>query len=285
MAKDFKQMQDLKPVLMIVDSLNLAFRWKHKGSRDFLEEYVKTIESLKKSYGAKWVVIASDLGSSSYRKEIYPDYKQNRKDAYAEQTEAEAEYFQAFFQEFNNVLDYFESETPYPVLRFNKVEADDIAAYIVKTVNNYSDVKEVVLISSDRDWDLLIQPNVMRFSYVTTKEITWDSWSEHYEYPPDKHISIKCLQGDSGDNVLGVKGVGPKKALELVNKYGSAMDIAGELPITSKYKYIQNLNEFGAEGILLNYRLMDLVEFSEEAVGIENCQHINNILTEYLNAN
>lgn len=146
-------------------------------------------------------------------------------------------------------------------------------------------MEEVVLISSDRDWDLLIQPNVMRFSYVTTKEVTWDSWSEHYDYPQDKHISIKCLQGDTGDNVPGAVGVGPKKALELVNKYGTAMDIAGELPITSKYKYIQNLNSFGAEGILLNYRLMDLVEFSEEAVGVENCQYIDDKLESYLNAN
>jgi 5'-3' exonuclease len=136
--------------------------------------------------------------------------------------------------------------------------------------------------SSDKDWDLLIDDNVSRFSYVTRKEITKENWAEHYDYELDDHISIKCLSGDSGDSIPGVPGIGPVKARDLVNKYGTAYDIAGNLPIDSKYKYIANLNTFGAEGIILNYRLMDLVTHCDEALGEDNCIQIDSMLGEYL---
>ena len=74
---------------LIVDALNLAFRWKHQGRTDFRYEYQRTVESLAKSYDCKRVIITADLGSSTYRKEINPEYKQNRKEKFADQTEAE----------------------------------------------------------------------------------------------------------------------------------------------------------------------------------------------------
>jgi 5'-3' exonuclease len=123
----------------------------------------------------------------------------------------------------------------------------------------------------------------MRFSYVTRKETTLDNWSTHYDCDPEEYISIKCLQGDSGDNVPGVPGIGPKRAAELVKKYGSTYDIIASMPISGKYKYIDNLNQFGADALMLNYQLMDLLEFCDEAVGPQNCTKIDDVLKEYLN--
>ena len=71
--------------------------------------------------------------------------------------------------------------------------------------------------------------------------------------------------------------------MALVQQYDTTYDIIASLPINSKYKYIQNLNEFGADRLILNYKLMDLLEFCEEAVGVENINTINNTLREYLN--
>ena len=77
--------------LLIVDGLNLAFRWKHQGKLDFEHDYVRTVQSLAKSYNCGEIVVLGD-GGSNYRKEIYPEYKANRKERYAEQTpEEEAE--------------------------------------------------------------------------------------------------------------------------------------------------------------------------------------------------
>jgi 5'-3' exonuclease len=220
---------------LIVDALNLAFRWKHQGRTDFRYDYQNTVKSLAKSYDCKRIIITADWGSSTYRKTIAPDYKQNRKDKFAEQSEEERIAFEEFFD-----------------------------------------------LSSDRDWDLLIQENVGRFSYVTRKEVRLDNWKEHYEVSPEQYISLKCLTGDKGDNVPGIPGIGPKRAVQLIRDYGDAMDIYNSTPIESRYKYIQALNE-NAEQLLVNYELMDLMTYCDDAIGQDNIEDIGRVLDEYKN--
>lgn len=269
-----KIVNDEPNATLIVDALNLAFRWKHQGRSDFRYEYQRTVESLAKSYDCKRLIIAADWGSSSYRKEIHPEYKQNRKDKFAEQSEEERIAFEEFFEEFEASLDLLAEE--YTVLRYKGVEADDLAAHLVKEKEKYK-LQYIWLISSDRDWDLLIQENVGRFSYVTRKEVRLDNWHEHYNVTPEEYISLKCLTGDKGDNVPGIPGIGPKRAEQLIKEYGDAMDIYNALPISSKYKYIQSLNE-NAEQLLTNYELMDLITYCDDAIGAENLADIERVM-------
>lgn len=282
MSITFKKAIESNNVLMIVDSLNLAFRYKHSGATDFATDYIRTVDSLKKSYKASHVIIACDQGSSSYRKALSPEYKQNRKDKQEQQTDAERAAFEIFFEDFMATIEMIKTNTSYPVLRFPGVEADDIAAYIATNKDVLNAFDEIWLISSDRDWDLLVQPKVSRFSYVTRKEVTLDNWSEHYECTPEQYISIKCLMGDSGDNVAGVDKIGPKTAQKLVDQYGTTLDIAAHLPLPGKYVYIKNLNSFGSENLILNYQLMDLVTHCREAIGSENIAAIDETLQLYL---
>ena len=172
---------------MIVDALNLAFRWKHQGRTDFRYEYEKTVHSLADSYKCKDVIITADGGSSRYRKAILPDYKQNRKDKYATQTEEEKIAFEEFFEEYQATLDMLGAFLP--ILRFDGVEADDVAAHLVKNKDKYG-FGEVWLISSDRDWDLLIQEGVSSFSYVNRKEVRIQYWYDLYEVSPEQNISL-----------------------------------------------------------------------------------------------
>ena len=276
MSKTFAQATQSENTLLIVDALNLAFRYKHSGATDFAEDYLRTVNSLKKSYKASHVIVAADQGSSSYRKGLSPDYKQNRKDKFEQQTDAERAAFELFFEDYTRTLEYIQANSDYPLMRFPGVEADDIAAYIVNNKHKLP-FEQIWLISSDKDWDLLVQPGVSRFSYVTRKEVTHDNWSTHYEFNPEDYISIKCLTGDSGDNVAGVPGIGPKRAISLVNEYGSTWDIIASIPITGRYKYIEALNQC-RDQLILNYKLMDLVTHCEEAIGPANCQQIDQIL-------
>ena len=264
---------------LVVDALNLAFRWKHQGRTDFRYDYQNTVKSLAKSYDCGNIIITADWGSSSYRKEISPDYKQNRKDKFAEQTEAERLAFEEFFEEFEASLEVLAED--YPILRYKGVEADDIAAHLVKHKEKYN-LEYIWLISSDRDWDLLIQEKVGRFSYVTRKEVRLDNWREHYEVTPEEYISMKCLTGDKGDNVPGIPGIGPKRAVQLIRDYGDAMDIYNATPLESRYKYIQALNE-NAEQLLVNYELMDLMTYCDDAIGQDNIENIGSVLNEYKN--
>lgn len=280
MSKTFEKLTEQQNTLLIVDSLNLAFRYKHTGATDFAEDYLRTVLSLQKSYKASHVIIAGDQGSSSYRKAIYPEYKQNRKDKFAEQTDAEKAAFELFFEDFTKTLEHIQENTEFPVIKFQGVEADDIAAYIVGKKSKLP-IDDIWLVSSDKDWDLLVQPGVSRFSYVTRKETTIENWRTHYDFEQEDYISIKCLTGDSGDNVAGVPGIGPKRAVGLVNDYGSTYDIIASIPISGRYKYIEALNQC-KDQLELNYKLMDLVTFSEDAIGLENCKQIDNLLELYL---
>ena len=279
MAFNFEdRISDTKTTL-IVDALNLAFRWKHQGRTDFRYDYQKTVQSLASSYGCNEVIIAADWGSSSYRKELYPDYKQNRKEKFAEQSEEEKIAFEEFFEEFEATLEILAED--YILLRYKGVEADDVAAHLVKHKNAY-DLENIWLVSSDRDWDLLIQDTVSRFSYVTRKEVTLENWSQHYDVEPEEYISLKCLTGDKGDNVPGIPGIGPKRAQQLIEQYGNAFSIYEATPINSKYKYIQTLNE-NADQILINYELMDLVTFCDDAIGKANIANIESTINGYRN--
>ena len=280
MSITFKQASATNNTLLVVDALNLAFRYKHSGATDFALDYIRTVDSLKKSYKASHVIITCDQGSSAYRKALSPEYKQNRKDKQEQQTDAERAAFELFFEDFLATIKQIEETTSYPVLKFQGVEADDIAAYIVSQKSKLS-TDDIWLISSDRDWDLLVQPGVSRFSYVTRKEVTIDNWNDHYDFEPEDYISIKCLTGDTGDNVHGVPGVGPKRAQSLVSEYGSTWDIIASIPLSGKYKYIQELNNC-KDLLMLNYQLMDLVTHCEEAIGEENIKTINETLELYL---
>ena len=272
MAISFSSLGDPAPIgnLLIVDGLNIAFRWKHQGVLDFKYDYARTIESLAKSYNAGTIIITAD-GGSSYRKAILPEYKANRKEKYAEQTPQEEKEFAMFMAEFSNTLTLLKEK--HTVLQFKGVEADDIAAYISMNLDKFN-FEECWMISSDRDWDLLINERVSRFSTVTRKEITLDTWDEHYDFEVEDYITFKCLTGDKGDNVPGIPGVGPKRAVQLMEQYGNVFDIYSACPLEGRYKYIESLNE-NAEQLLTNVELMDLVTYAEEAIGEENKQIID----------
>ena len=267
--------------LLIVDGLNVAFRWKHSKQLEYKHDYVRTVESLAKSYDCGNIVVLAD-GGSTYRKNLSPDYKANRSEKYAEQTAQEKAEFAQFMGEFKNAFSQLEKRG-HLTIRQDGLEADDLAAWIVGKKAEFG-IGQIWMVSSDRDWDLLIQDGVSRFSTVTRKEITLDNWDDHYDVEPSMYLTQKCLAGDTGDNVPGIAGIGPKRAISLIEQYGDLFDIYNACPIDSKYKFIQSLNE-NADRLLLNAELMDLVSYSEQAL-IEadmNLEDLSSQIQEYLN--
>lgn len=265
MAITFQELtQTNENTLLVIDGLNLAFRWRDFD--EFTNEYIKVVRSLAKSYKAGKIVIAADQGSSSYRKTIYHEYKQNRKEKYENQTEEEREKFERFFNAWEECLLILEQD--FTLVRFPGVEADDIAGYIVRNKEKFN-IEQIWLASSDKDWDLLIQPGVSRFSYVTRKETTVDNWHEHYDCEREDYVYLKAIMGDSGDNIKGIPGIGPKRGLEIITKYGNIYDIIDAIPIPGKQKYIQALNE-AAQLLELNMQLVDILTCCEDAINWDN---------------
>lgn len=299
--------------LLIIDTLNLCFRFKHTlykadevvapewatlddmvevmreelADSYFLESFVNTITSLAASYKAKNIICAADLGSSTWRKEIYPEYKADRAEKYANQSIAEQAIGIVFMEHYRQLLEDLEGEG-IAVVCYKGVEADDIAAHIVL---NYSDKYEHTwLVTSDEDWDSLVGENVSRFNWMCKstwknvtktgprpKEVTIDNWSEHYIYDKHLHVPMKALQGGE-DNIIGVAGVGPKRALDLLNKYGSVNALLNALPITSsKAAYVKELNA-SKDKIIMNLKLMDLELYNDEIVPTEVQRMVANLI-------
>jgi 5'-3' exonuclease len=278
MSKSFIDIEFGKPdddAVLVVDALNLAFRYKHKRQRNFAADYLRTIDSLANSYGCSKVIMCADKGKSSYRLGIDPEYKGNRDAKYKTQTEEEKSQFLEFLEDFEKALELV--GTVYPVLRSQGIEADDIMAVLTQLKKPET---KIWIISTDKDMDQLVSETVSRWTYISAKvkEVTVHTFEEAHGCTPEEYISIKVLQGDSGDNVPGIPGIGPKRAQSLLRDYGSAFDVYDAIPLQGKLKYIQALNESG-DRIMLNYQLMDL-GFSKEAIGdyLPQVQELINVL-------
>lgn len=271
--------------LMIVDVMNLSFRFKPRATKftpanmeDFTpemrkalqvtlhkmgEEMLKTIQSLARSYSVKDVILVTDFKGSKYRKALYPEYKANRKDKYANQTEVEKYMAEEYFKALDNAYELMRNA--FPLFKFEGVEADDLAAYF--TLNLKDSYPKVWLISTDRDWLQLLDDTVHQFSYVTRKEYFASELFDLVNVDsPKQYAILKCLQGDSGDNIPGIQDIGPKRGYALIKDYDSILDLIDDLPLPGKQQYVKRLNE-GAATLLRNYELMDLVEFHRQAIG------------------
>ena len=247
--------------LLIVDGMNLSFRFKHRGLTEFATDYLKTINSFAKSYSCKDIVCLTDFKGSKYRKELYPEYKGNRD--YSNQTEQEKEQAEAFFEGYGRALELID-KSPVHLLKFPGIEADDVATYLVQALEEQYD--NIWLISTDRDWDELLSPTVHRFSFANRKEwFVANFFEDHGCDDPEQYVMLKCLQGDLSDGIRGVEGIGVKRAYNIIRNYETMHDLIDDLPLSGNQKFIQNLN--ASEDLLLrNLELMDLRTFSGEII-------------------
>lgn len=252
--------------LLLVDGLNLAFRWMHYKSLDFSQDYINTVYSIAQSYKCGRIVIVTDYGQCKYRTNIFPEYKGNRKEKRAQQSDEEKQFFEDFFKELDRTYEELKNDDV-PVFKYSNIEADDLAAFIVNNRENFG-LDHIWLISSDRDWDLLIEDRVSRFSYHPRKEVTKINWNDNYEIPIDKYLDFKILTGDKGDNVPGITQIGPKRAAGLIEEFGSVKTLSKNLPLKRKYKYIQNLNN-NAEVLILNEKLFNIRGYCDYILGEE----------------
>ncbi len=250
--------------LLIVDGLNLSFRFKHRGAKVFAKEYIDLVKSLAKSYSCKDMIVLSDLKGSKYRREMYPEYKGNRD--YSNQTEDEKLKAEEFFAEYRNTLDMVEEDEDLFGLWHKGIEADDFMGVLVPSLKEHYD--NIWLISTDKDWDEFLDDNVHRFACVSKnrKEFFMSNfYDDHGCDTTDQFVMMKCLMGDLSDNIRGVEGVGEKRAYSILRNYEDTFDLIDALPLPGNQKYIQRLNE-SAELLERNLELMDLKTFAGQII-------------------
>jgi DNA polymerase-1 len=110
-----------------------------------------------------------------------------------------------------------------PVLQVEGYEADDIMATAVERFAGPD--MQVVLVSRDKDLDQLVTGHVVLYDPMKDEALDAAALEKARGYSPAKAIEVQCLMGDSIDNIAGIPGVGPKKAADLIAKYGTADEV------------------------------------------------------------
>ncbi len=138
-------------------------------------------------------------------------------------------------------------------------EADDLLGTMAR-VNGERD-GETVIVTGDKDSLQLIDGRTTvklvttRMGQTTTRNVTPEDFRGEYGFDPVHMIDLKALMGDSSDNYPGVKGVGEKTAMALIQQYQSVDAIYERLPdIDAKPGVIKKLTE-GEDDARLSHEL------------------------------
>jgi len=264
MTKSWNDLADLQAPdystynnLMIVDANNLSYRWLQRPNyASFGADFIRTIQSLSKSYEAARTIVCFDFGKSYYRMDMHEEYKGTRKKP---QDEEEIKKYEEFFTVLNDLPDQLDEE----VLKFRGVEADDILAWITQNISDRYD--HTWIVSSDRDLYQLIDNNISIFNIFGRKEVTLQTLKEDFEVDPSEYMLSRIIEGDKSDNILGIEGIGPKRAQGLAREYKTLDNLLAALPIKGRSKYIQNLNA-GSNQLVRNEKLINLKKYCTEAI-------------------
>ena len=138
-------------------------------------------------------------------------------------------------------------------------EADDLIGTIA--ARDTAAGWDTVVVTGDKDSLQLVSESTRvklvstRMGQTTTKEMTPDSFREQYGFDPIHIIDLKALMGDASDNIPGVKGIGEKTAMDLIQRYQSVAAIyAGLDTLEAKPAVLKKLAD-GAEQAKLSYEL------------------------------
>ena len=237
----------------------------------------------RKEYGQ--MILACDGGS--WRKEIYPQYKANRKTS----RDASGLDWKEFFRILGMVRDEIKENFPYKVVHIQGVEADDVIGTLTERTQNFGMHEPVMIISADKDFIQLQQySNVKQYSPMTKSFVK--------EKEPFKYLCEHIMRGDSGDGIPNVlsqdntfvdkirqKPISTKKIEQWIASYDSldkvmdqetyrnfqrntALIDLSKVPQDKKDLIINTFDSVKTNSTILNYliskRCTQLIECAEE---------------------
>ena len=176
--------------------------------------FLRTYFSLINTYPADYTAIALDSSRQTFRSEIYKAYKENR--------ESMPDDLRSQIPILYNLIDALGITR----IVLDNYEADDIIGCIAQ--NNKKENIKTIIYSPDKDILQLVDDN--------TKVIASNKDNELIEYDtnmvkekrgvfPNQIIDLLSLMGDASDNIPGVKGIGEKTAVKLLEEYDSLDNI------------------------------------------------------------
>ncbi|GJL79094.1 MAG: DNA polymerase [Nitrospinaceae bacterium] len=205
--------------------------------------FVTMLQKVVRDENPDYLVVAFDSKEKTFRHEMYPQYKANR--------EVPPEDLVQQFPYFEPIVKAHKIHS----IRIPGVEADDIIGTLARQGKEAG--LSVVIVSGDKDMMQLIGPHVHMLDTMKNKQFGKKDVIEKFGVGPDRVIEVMGLMGDSSDNIPGVKGVGPKTAAELIQKYGSIENLYKHIEEIDKKKLKQKL-ETDKENALLSRQLVTI---------------------------
>ena len=204
--------------------------------------FIKLINKIKNEQKPDYIAICFDHPSKNFRHQLSPIYKANRK-----QLDEDLIKQMPIARQAVNAMQLASFEMA-------GFEADDVIGTVAKKAEKEG--IKVVIVTGDKDLFQLVNDNIHIWN--ESKNIMFDSQKvyEKYGLYPDKIVDMLALMGDNCDNVCGVKGIGEKTAVKLINTYGSVEDIIANAD-SIKGKISQAIKD-GANDVLLSKKLVQL---------------------------
>jgi DNA polymerase I len=189
----------------------------------------KLASDLHAADGPTHMAVVLDKAGTSFRNEIYDQYKANRPPA--------PEDLRPQFPLIRDATLAFSL----PMIEEENVEADDMIASYTKAA--HAQGWDVSIISSDKDLMQLVGPGVDMFDTMKDKRIGVEEVIEKFGVGPELVGDVLALMGDTSDNVPGVPGIGPKTATKLITEFGNLEAVLAAAPDMKPSKMRDNLIE------------------------------------------
>ena len=187
----------------------------------------------------KVVVFWDGKYNSSIRKQLYPQYKANRRQDMNEDKYA------SYLEQKSRVKDYLE-EVFVRQVEMEDNEADDLIAYYCKIATN----EQITIFSADKDLTQLINERVTIFSPIVKQYYKFGDkiTINKVEIPHYNVLLCKIFTGDKSDNIDGIEGLGEKTLIKYFPQMQEKpctieelLDIAGNIPQKKPIKTLLNI--------------------------------------------
>jgi DNA polymerase-1 len=197
--------------------------------------FIQMLLKLLKDYNPQHVAVVFDAGRTTFRTELYPEYKANRA-AMPDDLRMQMEPIREVVRAFN-----------IPTLELQGFEADDLIGALAGRFAAQGG--NVVVVTGDKDLMQIVTGQVTLLDTMKGKTSGIADVIERFGVGPELVIDILGLAGDSSDNIPGVPGIGEKTATKLIQEFGSLdqlLERAGEV----KGKNGEKLREFREQALL-----------------------------------
>ncbi|UCD11233.1 MAG: DNA polymerase I [Nitrospinaceae bacterium] len=205
--------------------------------------FINMLQKVVREEKPDYLAVVFDSKEKTFRHKMYPEYKAHR-EVPPEDLAKQFPYFEPLVAAYNIAT-----------LRMPGYEADDI----IGTLAAQGEKKglHVVIVSGDKDMMQLIGPRVHMLDTMKDKIFREKDVEEKFGVGPAQVIDVMGLMGDSSDNIPGVKGVGPKTATELIQKFHSMEELYTRIGEIDKKKLKEKL-ETDRENARLSKQLVTI---------------------------